>query len=46
MKKNLTKIYVGVDISKEWLDIHCNPINKTMHIRSESLEKGPLTNPE
>jgi len=35
MTKNLTKIYVGVDISKEWLDIHCNPINKTMHISND-----------
>jgi len=35
MKKNLTKIYVGVDISKEWLNIHCNPINKTMHISND-----------
>lgn len=35
MKKSLTKIYVGVDVSKKWLDIHCNPINKTLHISND-----------
>jgi len=35
MKKRLTKIYVGVDISKKWLDIHCNPTGKTMHISND-----------
>jgi transposase len=28
----LTKVFVGVDISKNWIDVHLNPINKEIRI--------------
>jgi transposase len=32
--KNITKIHVGVDVSKSWLDVHLHPINKKMRINN------------
>lgn len=32
--KNITKVYVGVDISKDHIDIYFNPINKSLHVEN------------
>lgn len=33
--KKVTKVYLGVDVSKKWLDVHCNPINKVLRVSND-----------
>jgi len=36
-KKNLTQVFVGVDVSKKFLDIHINPENSSFRIENSNL---------
>lgn len=39
---NLTKVFVGVDVSKYFLDIHINPTNESIRIKNDFEHFGEL----